>query len=251
MLPLKLKRKLGFQHAKPLSPASINRENGGPNLLKALITKAYGYSEITRLREKIVSELHENKKKTLMVTSPTDNTGNTFLVSVLGYSAAYFGGIQVLLVDLNMRRPELHLPFGLEQEHGFCDILIDSVPWTNVIKPSGLVELDIITAGRPDADLSFFLNRPVLNEIVPQMKEKYDLVVFDTSPVLVRNRNNFDPIHLSTICDMVIVVAQAKMTSKNDLKQTVSAIQEGGGQVRGIVYNKQFHQGIISTLTSR
>ena len=248
---LHLKRKSTSYSAEPLSRPASNRAKGDPTPLKTLLTKAYGYSEITRLREKIVNELREKNKKTLMVTSPRDGTGNTFLVSVLGYSAAYFSGMKVLLVDLNMRRPELHLPFGLEQDKGFTDILIDSVPWQDVAKPTGLEELEIITAGKPDQDLSFFLNRPILNEIVPQMKEKYDLVVFDTSPVLVKNRNNLDPIHLSNNCDMVIVVAQAKMTCRNDLKQTVSAIQEGGGQVRGVVYNKQFHRGVISTLKDR
>ncbi len=243
---LQLRRKSRSYPEKPTS----DRKNGDLNQLKALITKAYGYSEITRLREKIVAELSDIKK-TLMVTSPCDNTGNTFVVSVLGYSAAYFHEMKVLLIDLNMRRPELHLPFGLTQEKGFTDILIDSVPWPDVVKPSGLVELDIITAGKPDQDLSFFLNRPVLPEIIPQMKKRYDLIVFDTSPILVRNRNNLDPIYLSTVCDMVIVVAQEKKTSKNDLRQTVSDIQEGGGQVRGIVYNKQFHQSIVGAMVSR
>lgn len=219
--------------------------------LKRVLSKAYGYAEINRLREKIVNELRQKNQNTLLITSPYDDTGNTFLVSVLGYSAAYFSATKVLLVDLNMRRPQLHIPFGLKQEHGFTDIITDSVPWMDVVKPSGLLELEVITAGKPDEQLTFFLNRPVLSEIVPQIKEKYDLVIFDTSPVLVRNRNNLDPINLSTTCDMVLVVAQAKKTSRNDLRNTVSAIKEAGGQVRGVIYNKQFHRGIISTLTGR
>jgi len=243
-----LRRKSVFSQAELFSRATAGRAREQAAPLKAVLTKAYGYSEITRLREKVVKELREQNKKTLMVTSPRDGTGNTLLVSVLGYSAAYFSGMKVLLVDLNMRRPELHLPFGIQKEKGFTDILIDSLPWQDVVKSTGLEELEVITAGDPDQDLSFFLNRPILNEIVPEMREKYDLVVFDTSPVLIKNRNNLDPVQLSNTCEMILMVAQAKMTCRNDLRQSVSAIQEGGGQVRGVVYNKQFHRGVISTL---
>lgn len=216
--------------------------------LKSLLSRAYGYSEINRLREKVIHDLREQKQKTLLVAAPKDDAGSTFLVSVLGYSAAYFSGMKVLLVDLNMRRPELHHAFGMEQEKGFTDVLIQSVPWAEVVKPSGLMELEVITAGKIDEDLSFFLNRPILSEIIPQMKEKYDFVVFDTSPVLVRNRNNLDPVYLSRECDAVLVVAQWKKTTKNDLRSTVAAIRHGGGEVKGIVFNRQHQQGVFGTL---
>jgi capsular exopolysaccharide synthesis family protein len=232
----------------PSPDIAPEREQGDAPELKRLLTKAYGYAEISRLREKIVNELLGRKQKTILVTSPYDGTGNTFLVSVLGYSAAYFGGLKVLLVDLNMRRPQLHLPFLLRQEDGFTDILIHSKPWTGMVKSTGLVELEIITAGKPDQDLSFFLNRPVFRELLPKFKEKYDLIIFDTSPVLVSNRNNVDPVYLSTECDAVLVVAQGKKTTKRDLRSTVTAIQEGGGEVKGIVFNKQHQKGIFGAL---
>jgi capsular exopolysaccharide synthesis family protein len=230
------------------APATAQGRSGDIPELKRLLTKAYGYSEINRLREKIVHEMLSRKQKTIMVTSPRDGTGNTFLVVVLGYSAAYFSGLKVLLVDLNMRHPELHIPFSLNLENGFTDLLIHSVPWTNLVKPSGLGELEIITAGKTDQDLSFFLNRPIFKELLPKLKEQYDLIILDTSPVLVRNRNNVDPVYLSTESDAVLVLAQGKRTTKEDLRNTVTAIQEGGGEVKGIVFNQQYQKGIFGTL---
>ena len=216
--------------------------------LKSLLSRAYRYAEINRLREKLVSTLQKRNQKTLQVSSPHDDSGNTLLVSVLGYSTAFFDSIRVLLVDMNMRRPQLHLPFGLKQEKGFSDIASETMTWQEAVKDTGLAELKIITAGKPDEQLSFFLNRPFIKKIIHEAKEAYDLVIFDTSPVLIQNRNNVDPVHLSLLSDMVILIIQDQITSKSDMEAAVAAITKGGGNIYGIVNNHQFQKKISSLL---
>ena len=68
----------------------------------------------------------------------------------------------------------------------------------------------------------------------------FDLILFDTSPVLVQNRNNVDPALLSLVCDMVIIVVQDKKTTKTELENAVGALPQGRGKVSGIVYNHRF-----------
>jgi len=206
----------------------------------SLVNKTFDYAEVHRIRETIVGELQRQNLKTVMVASPHDNAGNTFLVSVLGYNIARFSTMRVLLVDLNMRRPELHLSFGLEIGKGFSAVASGLLPWRDAVKDTNLKGLQVMTAGRLDTDLSPFLTRSLLDDLVREMKEEFDLILFDTSPLLVQNRSNVDPALLSLVCDMVVIVVQDKKTTRADLAQAIAAVPEGCNKIRGVVYNHQF-----------
>ncbi|MFP4087420.1 MAG: CpsD/CapB family tyrosine-protein kinase [Desulfobacteraceae bacterium] len=204
------------------------------------LSKAYRYAEINRLRENLVKTLQEHKQKTVLFVGPHDDAGNTFLVSVLGFNAAYFTSMSVLLIDLNMRRPFLHRVFGLGRENGFSEIAMGMLDWRDAIKDTGLAELKIITAGSPNDDLSFFLNRAFIKNMITDIQQDFEMIFIDTSPVLVSNINNVDPVYLSRVCDMVVLVVQDKVTSKTMLIDAVDTIKNGGGAVNAIVYNRQF-----------
>lgn len=205
-----------------------------------LINKTFDYAEIHRIREAIVGELQRQNLKTVMVAGPHDEAGTTFLVSVLGYNVARFSTMRVLLVDLNMRRPQLHLSFGLDIGKGFSAVASGLLPWRDALRDTTLKGLQIMTAGRVDTDLSPFLTRSLLDTLIREMKEEFDLILFDTSPLLVQNRNNVDPALLSLVCDMVILVVQDKRTTRAQLAHAIAAVPEGCNKIRGVVYNHQF-----------
>lgn len=215
-----------------------NSKKGIP--LNKVVKSASGYAEIHRLRENIVNILLREKQKTILVTSPHDYAGNTFLVSVLGFNIAYFSKMKVLLVDMNMRKPQLHIPFDLKLEHGFSEVASGFLNVKDVIKDTSLSGLKVITGGKPDSELSRFLKRSFLDNLVTEFKRYFDLILFDTSPVLVQNRNNVDPTFLSLICDKVVIVVQGKKTTKSELEDAVSAIPQGRAKISGLVYNHQF-----------
>ncbi|MFO7599771.1 MAG: CpsD/CapB family tyrosine-protein kinase [Candidatus Desulfacyla sp.] len=225
---------------RQISPPRDEDASGIDAHLRNKLSKAYRYAEINRIRENVVKALQANKQKTVLITSPHDDAGNTFLVSVLGFNAAYFTNMSVVLIDLNMRRPFLHKAFGLTLAGGFNEIAMDLMDWRDAIKDTGLAELKVITAGEPSHELSFFLNRAFIKNMLHDMRSEFELIIIDTSPVLISNINNVDPVYLSTLCDLVVLVVQDKMTSKTMLIDAVDAIKDGGGDVDAIVYNRQF-----------
>ena len=224
------------------------------------VKKAYDYVEIHRIRESIVDMLHppvldpcfrhagirENivdmlqNQKTVMVASPHDDTGNTFLVSVLGINTAHFSSLRTLLVDLNLRRPQLHIPFGLKMEKGFSEVASGLVEWESVIKNTECMGLKIMTAGEHNLELFRFINRSLLECLIDKIKSNFDLIIIDTSPLLVHNKNNVDPSLLSLACDMVVIVVQDKKTTKSDLENAIAAIPQGSEKISGIVFNRPF-----------
>jgi Mrp family chromosome partitioning ATPase len=209
-----------------------------PALSAQLVKQAFNYAEIYRIREKILTTLDNQSHKAIMVASPYDNTGNTFMVSVLGLNAASYTQLNLLLVDLNMRKPQLHMAFGLPLENGFGEIAQGAVHWSDTVKETELSNLKLISAGSPVKDMARFLNKEFLESFLSELKAAFDMVLLDISPVMVRNRNNVDPILLGRMSDLVLVMARNKHTSRSALMNTVQAILQDGGNIVGIVYNQ-------------
>ncbi|MBT7713175.1 MAG: CpsD/CapB family tyrosine-protein kinase [Deltaproteobacteria bacterium] len=229
---------------------TLGKKNGGPpstdpqavakSLSAGRLKAGCVYSEVNRIRENIVNELEKTNEKTVVFVTPHDDAGNTFLISLLGFNIAYFTKMKTLLVDLNMRRPQLHIPFGLEREQGFTELVSGSLSWQEAVKDTGFSELKVITAGGWDNELYLKITPDFMENMFQEMRAAYDLILMDSSPVLNKNRNNVDPVFLSFTCDMVVMVVQDKRTSSDQITESVEAITRDGGKIDGIVYNRQF-----------
>ena len=229
---------------------ALGKKNGGaPSTDSQAAVKALSagrlkagcvYSEVNRIRENIVNVLEKTNDKTVVFVTPHDDAGNTFLISLLGFNIAYFTKMKTLLVDLNMRRPQLHIPFGLEREQGFTEVVSGSLSWQDAVKDTGFSELKVITAGGWDNELYLKITPDFMENMLQEMKAAYDLILIDSSPVLNKNRNNVDPVFLSFTCDMVVMVVQDKRTTSEQITESVETITRDGGKIDGIVYNRQF-----------
>ncbi|MDD2228998.1 MAG: polysaccharide biosynthesis tyrosine autokinase, partial [Candidatus Cloacimonetes bacterium] len=108
---------------------------------KSPIAEAY-----RTLRTNILSRKAEGST-TLLITSSGPKEGKSTTISNLSITLAQMNN-KVLLVDMDMRRPTIHAKFALEKENGVSDYLIDpDVTIDQVVKASGILNLDIITSG--------------------------------------------------------------------------------------------------------
>ncbi len=210
------------------------------------IFNAYKYAETHRIRERIIKIIKEKNGKTLVFTGPKDSVGNTFLVCITSLNAAFFTDMNVLIVDANLRRPELHLKFGLERERGLTEVMCGELSVRDVIKKTDYPKFSVITAGREREDLSRYINKSIIERFVREISKSFDLIFFDTSPVLVNNRNNIDPSVLSNICDITFLTVLDSKTKKADLIKMVETIKQAGGNIGGILYNRYLSPPKIS-----
>lgn len=215
------------------------------------IATAYKYVEICRMRENIVSAVKKDNGKTVVFTGPLNNVGNTFLTCVVGLNAAFFTNMRVLLVDMDLGRPSLHVHFSLQREKGFAKVACESYQLYDVIKATEHSKLSIITVSQHRENSSRFLNKAFLKQFVQEIKKDFDIVIFDTSPVLINNKNNIDPVILSSICDATNIVVQDCKTTKSELRDTVAALRQAGGKVSGVIYNRQFSKSLSARALTR
>jgi len=121
--------------------------------------------------------------RTVMVTSAVAGEGKTSLSCHLATSLAR-GGRKTLLIDCDLRSPAAHRLFELPAAPGFSEVLRGEVNLTDVIHATPASNLWLIPAGRCDAQTLQSLAQDAIAPILDQLKEQYDFIVIDSSPVL-------------------------------------------------------------------
>ena len=217
------------------APSLVQKSDGESNFR---LMEPYISVEIQRIRETILNAIPNKKTKTIMVTGAHEGAGTTTLILRLVTSIALLKKMKILLMDMNMHHPRLHRAFGLDSEGGFTDVMNNRINWRDACKETGIPQLKIMTSGRQQNELRNLQGIPGQEELFLQLQEEFDLVIIDTSSVNRRNRKNVDPVLLSRVMDLVVLVVREKMSTKTQLKKAIEDMASNGGKVSGIVFNK-------------
>lgn len=192
------------------------------------------------------------KNKIIMITSCKPEEGKTVITSTLGVIMAQMG-YRVLILDCDVRRAHIHKSFGLkEKENGLMDILarkispetaiktatdimLGSTKVDNIIDKPWLNNLNIVTSGGTSHNIVNLFNSAKLTETLNFFREKYDIVLIDTSPILAVS----EPSLLLPRVDGVLLVYRAGFTSRLALRRGKMQIEsvKGKDSLSGVVLN--------------
>lgn len=221
-------------------------------LFNPMSTAAEAYRH---LRTNIEFMLPDTPVHTLLVTSPSPTEGKSTTAANLAIVMAQSGS-RTLLIDADLRRPRLHRMFGLHRESGLVQLLlngshIDSDAWETSIdnlsvltanKSNGSTsgESGFVTTGWGSdgvvpriANTADLLGSQRMQEVLEAMRERFDIVIIDTSPLLAAT----DATVLSTQCDATLVVARAGKTRERDLDYAMEMLVNVGSNVLGVLLN--------------
>ena len=123
--------------------------------------------------------------KTLTITSAAQGEGKSTTIADLAIALAN-GGSNVLLVDADLRRPVIHRMFSCAQSPGLAEALQGQEDWTRtVVTETGIENLSVIPAGKAKGkNPGDLLALPEVVQLVDDLKEAFDYVLFDVPPVL-------------------------------------------------------------------
>jgi len=93
-------------------------------------------------------------------------------------------GEKVLLVDADLRRPVQHTIFGVSNRFGLTNVLLRDVPVEETIKVTSVPNLHFLPSGRLPRNMLGVMDSKRIGELVQSLKLKYDIIVFDTPPVV-------------------------------------------------------------------
>jgi non-specific protein-tyrosine kinase len=199
-------------------------------------TMAEAYRLLTTNLEFATSE---EAVHSLLVTSSTPQEGKSTTAANLAISLAQ-GGWQVILVDMDLRRPTLHKLFEIPNQTGLSVAVLQ--PSSGVIEhltPAAVDNLYVMTSGPIPPNASDVLRSARMVEVMQELKAHADLVIIDTPPLMVVA----DPILIARLTDAILLVVQAGATRSGVLKQALELVDQSGLRLLGTVLNQVKSRG--------
>lgn len=167
--------------------------------------------------------------KTLCVTSSGPGEGKTTTATNLAETFAQAGN-RVLIIDADLRRPCVHKVFKLSNHKGLTNVLANQYSIDDVTQVTG-TEVTIITSGPIPPNPSELLGSQKMKDIITQLKQLYDVIIIDASPVGVVT----DAAILSTIVDGTILVVASGKTEVDGAKRAKQLLENVGARIVGVV----------------
>lgn len=125
---------------------------------------------------------NDDGAKVIAITSTLSGEGKTFVAINLSGIIA-FSEKKVVILDLDLRKPKIHLGFGVQNTVGMSSLLIGKSQLNDVIQKSSLPNLDFITAGPVPPNPAELILGKTMFQVIDELKEQYDVVVIDNPPV--------------------------------------------------------------------
>ncbi len=201
-----------------------------------LVTYSFPFSSVAesyrQLRTNLQFSRQESSIRSMLVSSPAPGEGKSTTVSNLAIVFAQTGK-KVLLIDSDLRRPRVDAVFNLSRSPGLTDLLTGKSTMRSAVQSTVVENLYVVTSGAIPPNPAELLGSEKMREFVQNARKEYEMVLFDSSPLLAVT----DPTVVATFCDGVILVVAATKTRMDELSQSLEMIERVNGKVLGVVVN--------------
>ena len=182
----------------------------------------------------MLSTLDEDPLKVLLVTSAIPNEGKSTVATNLAVAMSQMGE-RVLLIDVDMRRHNLHEFFASDNSTGISDLIIDPLRLPEAIKKiEGVPNLSLITGGTLAPNPSELIGSDRMKKLIGDLRGQYDRIILDSPPLMAFS----DSLLLSRLSDGVIMVAWGAKTPRGTIIKAADLLKGVNARILGLVLNK-------------
>jgi len=167
----------------PMLPARARRNGVMASQEKDRYWYGLLLESIDATRTMLIHAARSGSHRVVMIASALPGEGKTSLASHLATSLAR-SGQKTLLIDADLRCPSIHRLFDLTLNPGLSELLRGEVAFDDVIVSTAVEELKVMTAGHCDPQTLRILSQGGLGGLFARLKEQYDFVIVDSSPIL-------------------------------------------------------------------
>jgi capsular exopolysaccharide synthesis family protein len=153
------------------------------------------------------------------------------IASNLAQSCAMNEQIRVVLIDCDLRKPRLHRIFQLEPQPGLTNYLTANASLEEILRPTEIPNLMIITAGATPPSPINLLNSDIYKDLITQLRQQFRHIIIDTPPVLIYADARF----ISSLVDGVVLVTRYQSTHKSAGRLAQQLLSQG--PILGAVLN--------------
>jgi len=209
-----------------------SRTNTGLPLLQEEDERFMFAEAFRSLRSSLIFMPNQSELKTLIVTSAIPNEGKSTVASNLSVTMAA-AGARVLLVDADLRRGDIAALFDTDGRQGLSNVLRGEVNWRNCIQTARKDHLHILPRGPTTNKSGELLLLPIVPKLLDEWKAAYDLVIFNTAPILATD----DTPTIAPNFDGTLMVIRASFTSARLTRNALNALYQRQVNVLGLILN--------------
>ena len=184
------------------------------------------------LRTSILLSHSGQPPRTMLVTSSFAKEGKTTTVLNTGIVLAQTGA-RTLLIDLDMRKPNLAKRLGLGNEQGMSSFLSGNVDLSSIISKTAIPNLSCVAAGPTPPNPAELTGSERMLAGIDLLQQYFKYIVIDSPPIL----SVTDPLVLSPRVDGVILVIKGGKTPKGAVQKSSSLLQDVGANILGAIVN--------------
>ena len=186
------------------------------------------------LRTQVLMQMRQNAWQTLAVTSPNKGAGKSTVALNLAMSFAMEVDYTALLVDADLRDPDLRHMLELEPGPGLSDYLTGKAALEDLLIHPNIGNLVVLPGGAPVANTSELMRSPMMADMVRELRGRYRdrLIVFDVPPILA----GADTLALSAYMDATIMLVEERKTVRADIERSFDLLRHSN--LMGVVLNK-------------
>ncbi len=181
-------------------------------------------------RTNLVFSLAATESKIVVVTSWSKGEGKSTATANLAISFSKMGK-KVLLMDCDLRRPNIHNLIRLQNNAGLSEVLGKFRNFDDVVNKEVLPCLDVLTAGSIPPNPSELLASSNFEGLLHEMESKYDYIIVDTPPVGIVT----DSLILKDYISGYVLVVRERVTTHGDIEKAIQSIDLADSKVLGFL----------------
>ncbi|MEN6450244.1 MAG: polysaccharide biosynthesis tyrosine autokinase, partial [Thermoguttaceae bacterium] len=191
---------------------------------------------VDSLRTALILSSGMRDVRVLAVTSASKDEGKTSVAAQLAISLAKATGSRILLIDGDLRSPDVHRVFDVPLEPGLADVLANECPIDEAIVAAAgddVAQVCVMPAGRPKASPHQLLGNGSWKALVERIPDAYRYVIVDTPPVLAAA----EALVLARGADASLMCVMRDVSRADQVQKATERLAAAGGYVVGAVLN--------------
>jgi len=168
----------------------------------------------------------------ILITSPGPAAGKSITAANLAVVYAQ-QKMKTLLIDADLRKPTVHYTFRLNNLKGFSNVLINESTLEDAVQRSDIEQLDVLSSGPLPPNPAELLASNRMKDILNEMKQTYDFIIFDTPPTLAVT----DAKILANIVDGTLLIVRSGATEIADALKAKETLETAKAPIIGSVLN--------------
>lgn len=176
----------------------------------------------------------DDELRSFMVTSASPGEGKSTTAANLAIVFAQQGK-RVLLVDSDLRKPTMHYTFRVTNAVGLTNVLTRQASLVEAVQATDVEKLDLLSSGPIPPNPAELLSSRMMEQMLAEAYKQYDLVIFDSPPVLAVT----DAQVLANQCQGTVLVVKSGVTELENALKAKELLQAAKAKLLGAVLNNK------------